>query len=320
LAWDLLLTRWFSNNFKIMMANNYHLPVLSDEVMTLLDPKPSQIIVDGTLGGGGHSEMILKKIGKLGKLVAIDQDPQAIEYSKKRLENYAKQISFVNDNFINLENILKKLEMHKVDGILLDLGVSSHQIDTPERGFSFGESSLEALLDMRMNPLQELNAYQVVNLYPEKELKRIFYQYGEERFGAKIARQIVKDREINKIETCGQLVDEIRKATPPDYRFSPEHGHWARKVFQAIRMEVNQELPVLKETLPVALESLNSKGRLVVITFHSLEDKIVKHQFLDWQRNGQVEVLTLKPIVSSSRELIDNPRSKSAKLRAVVKN
>jgi len=263
--------------------------------------------------------MILERIGKKGKLVAIDCDEEAIEEGEKRLKKFAEQTIFVNDNFVNLKNILTDLKIDKVSGILIDLGVSSHQLETPQRGFSFGQRGADAPLDMRLNQNQQFSAFDVVNFYPEKKLKELFFGYGEEPYGGKIAREIVKERTFRKIETCGQLLEIIRKATPPEYRFSREKGHWASKVFRAIRMEVNQELTVLEEVLPQALEVLDKGGRLVIITFHSLEDRIVKQAFLKWEKSSLVEILAKKPILATPEELLKNPKAASAKLRAVRK-
>ncbi len=227
-----------------MEKTDYHVPVLLKETIEFLNPQSGEIFVDGTLGGGGHSEEIAKRIGPGDKLVAIDQDPAAIEAGRLKMSKFNDRVRFIRDNFINLRNILLKQGINKVDGVLLDLGVSTYQLETPERGFSFGERGADALLDMRMNPDQQLKAHDVVNFYPEKEIRRVFFELGEERFGGEIARQIVKERERKEIKTCGELVEIIRRATPPKYRFSKEHGYWASKIFRAIRMEVNQELPV----------------------------------------------------------------------------
>jgi 16S rRNA (cytosine1402-N4)-methyltransferase len=298
----------------------YHVPVLPKETLQYLNPKPGEIFVDCTLGGGGHSELILEKIGKEGKLIAIDCDEEAIEEGRKRLQKYVGQLTIVNDNFVNLKNILTSLNIEKVDGILIDLGVSSHQLETPIRGFSFNDKGLDAPLDMRMNRAQQFSAFDVVNFYPEKKLKEIFYNYGEESYGGKIAKIIVERRMSQKIETCGQLLDLIRQATPPSYRFSREHGHWASKIFRALRMEVNQELAVIEDVFPQALEVLNKNGRLVIISFHSLEDRMVKHQFIKWASMELVDILTKKPVEATPEEALENSKSASAKLRAVKKN
>lgn len=297
----------------------YHIPVLPEETMQYLKPQLGEVFVDCTLGGGGHSQMLLEKIGKSGKLIAFDCDEEAIEESKKRLAKYANQLTIINDNFVSLKSRLEELKINKVNGILIDLGVSSHQLEDPQRGFSFGEKGYDAPLDMRLNQNQQFSALDVVNEYPEKKLKDIFFNYGEEPYGAKIAREIVKERTFHKIETCGQLLELIRRATPPDYRFSREHGHWASKIFRAIRMEVNQELAVIEDVMPQALEVLDKGGRLAIISFHSLEDRLVKHQFLKWESEGLVEILTKKPIIATPKESVENPKSESAKLRVIKK-
>lgn len=299
------------------MSLIFHIPVLLSETLEFLRPQKGQVLVDCTLGGGGHSRIILEKLGAGGKLVGIDQDPEAIEESKRQLEDFSDQVIFVQDNFVNLKDILRELGIPEVNGILLDLGVSTHQLETSERGFSFGEEGKSAALDMRMNLRQQFKAYDVVNFYPEKRLRDIFFKLGEEPFGGKVAREIVKAREKKLLETTGELLEVIKKALPPGYRFSKKPGQWASKIFRAIRMEVNQELPALEQVLPQALDVLKPGGRLVVISFHSLEDRIVKHQFLEWQQSGLVEILTKKPVVPTPQEIAQNPKSESAKLRAV---
>lgn len=301
------------------MSLIFHIPVLLSETLEFLKPQKGQVFVDCTLGGGGHSEDLLKSICPEGKLIGIDQDPEAIEESQKRLKSFTDQIIFVQDNFVNLRNILGKLGIWGVDGILFDLGVSTHQLETPSRGFSFGLRGKDAPLDMRMSSTQPLRAYDIVNFYSENGLREIFFKLGEEPFGGRIAREIIKAREKKLLEKTGELLEVIKRALSPKYRFSREHGHWASKIFRALRMEVNQELPALEQVLPQALNVLKSGGRLVVISFHSLEDRIVKHQFLEWQQSGLVEILTKKPITPTAEEITQNPRSESAKLRAVRK-
>jgi len=277
--------------------------------------------VDGTLGGGGHAQAILGKIGPKGRLLGIDQDPEAIKRAKKVLAEFENQVIFVGDNFINLKEILKNNNFEEVDGILLDLGASSFQLETPERGFSFSEKEthLNSPLDMRMNPNQPVRAYEIINFYPEKRLRKILFELGEEPYAAKIAQEIVRRRENKKLETTGDLLAAIKATLPPKYRFSRIKGHWASQVFRAMRMEVNQELVCLKEVFPQIIESLKKEGRLVVISFHSLEDRIVKQQFLDWERQSLVRILTPKPVIATEEEIAQNPRADSAKLRAVVK-
>lgn len=314
--WNLLCRIGYNYSFALMGEKVFHIPVLPSETIKFLNPSLGEIFIDCTLGGGGHTEKILEKIGPSGKVIGIDCDFEAIEESKRGLSKFSDRVIFVNDNFVNLKNILVGLGISQANGVLLDLGVSSHQLETPERGFSFMEKGFDTPLDMRMNPVQQFSAFDIVNFYPEKKLREIFFKLGEESFGGKIAREVVKEREGKKIETRDQLLGVIRRATPPDYRFSRQ-GHWASKIFRALRMEVNQELPVLEEVLPQALESLKSGGKLVIISFHSLEDRIVKHQFLEWQKAGLAEILTKKPVVATPTEIAQNPRADSAKLRAI---
>ena len=232
----------------------------------------------------------------------------------------ANLISFFK-NFINLKGILRAQKIEAVDGVLLDLGVSAFQLEITRRGFSFSENkaNLKAPLDMRMNPHQPVRAYEIINYYSEKRLVKILFGLGEELNAKKVARQIVKERERKNLETCGDLLRVIRAAFPPKYRFSRAKGRWASKVFRAIRMEVNQELVALEKVMSPIMESLRQKGRLVIISFHSLEDRLVKQQFLDWEEQGLVEILTKKPVMATKEEIKKNPKADSAKLRAMVK-
>jgi len=299
-----------------------HIPVLQKEVINYLCPKKEGIYIDATLGGGGHSALIASYLGKRGKIFGIDQDAQALKKAKVKLAKYGDKISYSHGNFRNLDKIILKFNIEKVDGILLDLGVSTEQLENPERGFSFSEN-LNAPLDMRMDLSQKLTAYDVVNEYPEEKIREILYKLGEESYAKKIARRIVSKRKIKPIKTTGDLIELIRESTPPKYRFSRK-GHWASKVFRAIRMEVNQELPALEQALPKAVAGLKSGGRLVIISFHSLEDRIVKRTFKEMSQPGEnkkplVRLLTKKPIMASPAEIEKNPKADSAKLRAVEK-
>ena len=299
-----------------------HIPVLQKEVINYLCPKEEGIYIDATLGGGGHSALIASYLGKRGKIFGIDQDGEAIKKAKVKLAKYGDKISYSHGNFRNLDKIILKFNIEKVDGILFDLGVSTEQLENPERGFSFSEN-LNAPLDMRMDLSQKLTAYDVVNEYPEEKIREILYKLGEESYAKKIARRIVSKRKIKPIKTTGDLIELIRESTPPKYRFSRK-GHWASKVFRAIRMEVNQELPALEQALPKAVAGLKSGGRLVIISFHSLEDRIVKRTFKEMSQPGEnkkplVRLLTKKPIMASPAEIEKNPKADSAKLRAVEK-
>lgn len=302
-----------------------HYSVLLSESVDGLNIKPNGIYLDCTLGGGGHSEKIASALSDKGRLIAIDQDSAAIEASKKRLAPYAHRITFVRDNFRNVGEILAGLSIEKIDGAIIDLGVSSYQLDTPERGFSYMH---DAPLDMRMNPDGPLDAYEVVNTYSEERLKKIIYEYSEERFAPRIAAKICAAREAAPIETTYQLVDIIKSAIPAKAR---EDGpHPAKRTFQAIRIEVNSELDIIEPTLNALIDALSEGGRLSVITFHSLEDRIVKQTFKEEAKGctcppnfpvcvcgnkPKIKIITNKPILPSQRELSENPRSRSAKLR-----
>ena len=294
-----------------------HIPVMPKEAIEFLKPQKGGIYVDGTLGGGGHTALIADIIGAKGRIIGIDRDIDAISAAKKRLKKYAKQITYVHNNFKDIDVILDDLGIKDVDGILLDLGVSSEHLDNLKRGFSFRESeeNLDVCLDMRMDVSQELTAYDVVNEYPEIKLREIFYKLGEERYAKSIARKIVFKRPI---ETVKSLIQVIKSATPPSYRYR-KSSHFASKVFRAIRMEVNQELPAVEEVIPKAISKLKKGGRLVIISFHSLEDRIVKHSFRKIAADSEIAILTKKPVVPGEKESQENSRSRSAKLRAIEK-
>ncbi|MBU2595380.1 16S rRNA (cytosine(1402)-N(4))-methyltransferase RsmH [Patescibacteria group bacterium] len=299
-----------------------HIPAMVKESIEFLAVKPDGIYVDATLGGGGHAATVLRKSkiqnpkSKI-KIVGIDQDIEAINFAKKRLKKFGDRVIFVHNNFRDLDSILNQLKIKKVDGILLDLGVSSYQLDDPSRGFSF-KTDKDIKLDMRMDRRQKLSAQDVVNDYSEEKLKRIFFELGEEPYARQIARAVVNRRQEKPIKTTNNLLDIIRGATPPKYRFS-RHGHYASKIFRAIRMEVNQELKSLQEVLPQAVDRLKAGGRLVIISFHSLEDRIVKHFFRQIKNEDKVEILFKKPLQPSQGEIRLNPRSESAKMRVVEK-
>lgn len=304
----------------------HHISVLLNECIDNLNIRPDGIYVDGTMGGGGHSLEIAKRL-TTGRLICIDQDPNAHEAAGKRLVEYKDRITFVRDNFGNIKSILDSLGIEKIDGMLLDIGVSSHQLDEAERGFSYQQ---DAPLDMRMNPDRPFSAYDVVNGYDEDELDRVIFTYGEERWARRIAQFIVKEREAKPIETTGELVDIIKKAVPKGAR--KDGPHPAKRTFQAIRIEVNGELEVLQRAIDDVAARLAVGGRLCIITFHSLEDRIVKEAFRK-QENPCIcppqfpvcvcgkkplgRVITRKPILPSKEELEENPRSRSAKLRVL---
>lgn len=305
-----------------------HVTVLLNEAVDILDIKPEGIYVDGTLGGAGHSLEIVKKLTS-GKLICFDQDINAISAAKGKLKDFMDKTILVHSNFENLREELNKLGIETIDGFLVDLGVSSHQLDVPERGFSYMQ---DAPLDMRMDNNAELSAYDVVNTYSEAELKRVIKDYGEENWSARIAKLIVERRATMPIRTTFELVDAIKAAIPKKMR--DENQHPAKRTFQAIRIEVNRELDVIEKTLLAAVEMMNEGGVLAVITFHSLEDRIVKNVFKKLQYSCTcppefpvcicnskqiVEIITRKPILPSENEVEMNPRSRSAKLRAARK-
>ena len=300
----------------------YHKPVLYDEVIENLITNENGVYLDCTLGGAGHTIGILENTGEKSTVIAIDQDEDAIRFAKIKLENYQNRIKIFKDNFKNLDTVLYLAGYEKIDGILMDIGVSSKQLDNPERGFSY---KYDAKLDMRMNKNDKLSAYEVVNDFTEKEISDILYKYGEEPRGRKIAKRIVEKRQEKKIETTLELADLVIKVIGKSMKKHP-----AKRTFQAIRMYVNRELEVLEEALDKAVEHLNDKGRLLVITFHSLEDRIVKNKFKDFEKpcscppdlpicvcgkKSLGKVLTKKPIIANELELSDNFRAHSAKLR-----
>ena len=305
-----------------------HVPVMLEECMDALNLKSTGIYFDGTLGGSGHSYEILKRSNG-GRLIATDLDLTALAVAKDRLKEFEGKTTLVHDNFKNFKCIVEELGIAEIDGALLDLGVSSYQLDERSRGFSY--MARDARLDMRMNSDATLSAYEVVNEYSEKKLKDILYLYGEERFSANIARNIVSERAKKPITTTGELVDIIEKSIPAKFK---KDGHPAKRTFQAIRIEVNGELSGLDEVLHDIADKLKKGGRLAVITFHSLEDRIVKHAFIDLAtgctcdrtipvcicgRSKKVEILTKKPITASEAEREGNSRSLSAKLRVIEK-
>ena len=304
-----------------------HISVLKEESILGLNINPNGIYVDCTLGGGGHSLEIVKKLEK-GKLICIDKDDDALNFAKSKLKDYSNKIIFVKDNFVNIDKILADLNIDKVNGILADLGVSSYQLDTKERGFSFKQ---DARLDMRMDKSQSLDAEYVINNYSEKELSRIFYLYGEEKNARQIARKITKIREKQPIKTTFQLRDIIVSSYPPKFQNKPS---LCNKAFQAIRIEVNNELKDLEIAIEKMLSRLEKYGRICIITFHPLEDRIVKSAFKLHSTNcicppripkcvcnhiADIKLITKHPIEPSDIELNNNSRSASAKLRIAEK-
>ena len=302
-----------------------HYSVLLNETIEQLDIKENGIYVDGTLGGGGHASAVLQRLGETGRLIGIDQDAAAIEAAGDRLAPFGDKVTIVRSNYSAMPQVLADLGIHGVDGIVLDLGVSSYQLDTVERGFTYRE---DVPLDMRMDQRQSLTARDIVNEYSEMELFHIIRDYGEEKFAKNIAKHIVNKRRESPIETTGQLIEVIKGAIPMKVR--AVGGHPAKKTFQAIRIECNRELDVLKDSIDAMIDLLNPGGRLCIITFHSLEDRIVKRAFKKNENPctcppnfpvcvcGNVskgKQLTRKPIIPGEEELEYNKRAKSSKLR-----
>lgn len=306
-----------------------HISVLLNETINGLNIKPDGVYVDGTLGGGGHSLEIVKRLNKGGHLYGIDRDEDAIEAASDRLKEYSDRFTAVHGNFYNAADILESLGVDRIDGMILDLGVSSHQLDEAQRGFSYMQ---DAPLDMRMDRQSGYSAWNVVNEKTEKELNDIIFKYGEEKWAKRIAQFIVAEREKKPIDTTGELVEIIKKAVPKGARRDGPHP--AKRTFQAIRIEVNGELAILDSTVDNVVEKLNTGGRICVITFHSLEDRIIKNAMRRHEnpctcppefpvcvcgKKADGKVITRKPILPSEEELEQNPRARSAKLRIMQK-
>ncbi len=301
---------------------NFHIPVMSERVLDLLITRKEGIYIDCTLGGGGHSEEIIKKIYPDGLLIGLDQDIEALEFSRERLSKNQDRVVIVKSNFNDLKLLLQDLGINQVTGVLFDLGLSSYQVDTKVRGFSFLE---ENLLDMRMDLSRKIDARYIVNQYSEQELVEIFSKYGEERFSRSIARMIVKKRKEKRIETTRQLAELVTNIYA---RFKKKRWniHPATRVFQALRIEVNRELEILSKALIDSVKQLEPNGRICVISYHSLEDRIVKHSFREMARDDfinlnkyGVKVMSKKPIYPSEDEIKENHRARSAKMRVAEK-
>ncbi len=306
-----------------------HASVLLFECIEALNIRNGYTYVDCTAGGGGHSLEIAKRMGRDSRLICFDRDENAIAAATERLHDYLDRVTFVNDNFSSLDKVVKELKIQNLGGVLADLGCSSHQFDTPERGFSYMH---DALLDMRMDVNSPLSAYNVVNEYSEADLKRIIYDYGEEKFAPKIASAIVRKRENAPIQTTHQLSEIIKNAIPPKARIDGPHP--AKRTFQAIRIEVNGELDAIKPLIESASKALVAGGRIAIISFHSLEDRLVKQSYKELAagctcprdfpvcvcgRKPQITEITKKPILPTEEELERNPRARSAKLRVAEK-
>ncbi len=307
--------------------NAPHIPVLLREVVATLAPERGGVFIDGTLGFGGHAEALIERLPAGGRYIGIDRDREALVAATARLMPFADRFTAVHGNFFNMKEILLSLGVEKADGILLDLGVSSYQLDTPERGFSY---HLDAPLDMRMDRLSAVSAFDVVNGYPEERLAKILREYGEERFAGRIAGRIVAARKTSAINSTARLAQIIKEAIPAKFRNEPQHP--ARRTFQAIRIEVNGELAGLRQAVDDARDLLQTGGILCIIMFHSLEDRIVKQAFRSYEhpctcppsapvcicgKTPTARILTKKPVVASAEELERNPRAASAKMRAI---
>ncbi len=308
-----------------------HYSVLKSETIENLNIRPDGIYVDGTLGGAGHSYEICKRLGDKGRLIGIDQDADAIKAAGERLSEFGDKVTIVRSNYSDMKNVIHSLGIDKVNGIMLDLGVSSFQLDTPERGFTY--RSEDAPLDMRMDDRSALTAKDIVNDYSEADLYRIIRDYGEDKFAKNIAKHIIKARQQEVISTTGQLNEIIKAAIPQKVRATG--GHPSKRTYQAIRIELNHELDVLRDNLDDMIDLLNPNGRICIITFHSLEDRIVKSNFKKNEnpctcpsnfpvcvcgKKSKGQVVTRKPILPSEKELEENSRSKSAKLRVFERN
>ena len=307
----------------------HHVPIMVREVLSLLAPERGGVFVDGTLGGGGHAEAVLNALPEDGRLFGIDRDDEALAAASARLAPFGERFTAIKGNFFEMKPLLAAKGVERVDGILLDLGVSSHQLDKAERGFSY---KAEAPLDMRMDQTAPLDAYTVVNTWPKDELVHIFYEYGEERFSQRIAERIVSERQRHAIETTTELAALVKDAIPAKFRNEPQHP--ARRVFQAIRIAVNGELDGLSDAIDSAASLLNPGGRLAILTFHSLEDRIVKNAFRRMEnpctcpksapvcicgKKPTARVLTRHPLTADETEQTENTRSTCAKLRAIEK-
>ena len=310
-------------------VNFSHRSVLLDECMEALAIRPTGTYVDGTAGGAGHSSAIAARLSEGGRLIALDQDETAVAVATERLSVYGARAQVVRSNFCELEAVCRELGVERIDGLLLDLGVSSYQLDTAERGFSY---QADAPLDMRMDTRKPLTAWHIVNEYSEDRIRRILFEYGEERFSSRIASNIVRERERTKIDTTGELAEIIKRSIPAAARDGGHHP--AKRSFQALRIEVNAELDVIAPAIRSAVRLLNPGGRIAIITFHSLEDRIVKQTFASLAegctcpkdfpvcvcgKRPELKVISRKPILPSDRELEENPRSRSAKLRVAEK-
>ena len=295
-----------------MVEEKLHIPVMLREVIDYLDPKPGQIIVDATLGTGGHSFEILKRITPGGKLIGIDRDEDSLAICRKRLSEFSSSCEFVHGNFVDLDQILEKLGIDKIDGIVFDLGISTYQLKDPERGFSFQQ---EGPLDMRLDKSSYISAYDLVNNLNESEISNMLWSFGEERWHNRIARILVEERRNQPISTTTQLAALVMRAIPYRYRKGYYRIHPATRTFQAVRIAVNRELEILETAVKKAVAILGKKAKICVISFHSLEDRVIKHTFRALKADGLIDIVTAKPLTPAPSEVIANPSSRSSKFR-----
>jgi len=295
-----------------VVEEKLHIPVMLREVIDYLDPKPGQIIVDATLGTGGHSFEILKRITPGGKLIGIDRDEDSLAICRKRLSEFSSSCEFVHGNFVDLDQILEKLGIDKIDGIVFDLGISTYQLKDPERGFSFQQ---EGPLDMRLDKSSYISAYDLVNNLNESEISNMLWSFGEERWHNRIARILVEERRNQPISTTTQLAALVMRAIPYRYRKGYYRIHPATRTFQAVRIAVNRELEILETAVKKAVAILGKKAKICVISFHSLEDRVIKHTFRALKADGLIDIVTAKPLTPAPSEVIANPSSRSSKFR-----
>lgn len=294
------------------MELKFHTPVMLNEVLNYLNLSPGKIIVDATIGTGGHSRGIIERILPGGRLIGIDRDSESLEVSRQRLSGFYGSCEFVHGNFIDIDNLLKSLNIKKVDGVLFDLGVSSFQLEDPKRGFSF---QCEGPLDMRLDRESFISAYDLINNLNEEEISTLLWNFGQERWHNRIARFLVQEREKRPIATTSQLANIVSRSIPPRFRRRHNRIHPATRTFQAVRIAVNRELETLEVAINKAIAVLEKKARLCVISFHSLEDRVVKLNFRRAALEGLIDIITAKPLIPSQPEINSNPSSRSSKLR-----
>ena len=295
-----------------MVEEKLHIPVMLHEVIDYLNPRPGQIIVDATLGTGGHSQEILKRITPGGRLIGIDRDEDSLAVCRKRFSEFAGSYELVQANFVDLDQVLEKLNIDKIDGIVFDLGISTYQLKDIERGFSFQQ---EGPLDMRMDKSSYISAYDLVNNLNESEISHMLWSFGQERWHNRIAHLLVEERRNQPISTTSQLANLVMRAIPYRYRKSYYRIHPATRTFQAVRIAVNRELEILESAVKKAVAILKKKAKICVISFHSLEDRAIKHTFRALKAEGLIDIITAKPMTPADSEVAANPSSRSSKLR-----